>query len=52
MSILIMTDDAVVSYLKSDQGNYTKVAKESVNTLYDLMNVFEGISSIYILTTI
>ena len=48
MSILIMTDEAVISYLKSDAGNYTKVAKESVNTLYDLMNVFEGISSIYI----
>jgi len=48
MSILIMTNDAVISYLKSDAGTNTKIAKESVNSLHDLMNVFEGISSIYI----
>ncbi len=48
MSILVMTNDSVIKYLTGGAGYQDIESKEVVNTLYDLMNVFEGVSSIYI----
>ena len=48
MSILTMSNDAVVTYLNSDSEYGVRNSKDAVNALYDLMNVFEGISSVYI----
>lgn len=48
MSILTMSNDTVVTYLKSKSDADARNSKEAVNSLYDLMNVFEGISSVYI----
>jgi len=48
MSLLIMSNDEVGSYLDSESEIGARNSKNIVNTLYDLMNVFEGISSVYI----
>lgn len=48
MSILTMSNDAVVSYLNSETDTGARYSKDAVNALHDLMNVFEGISSVYI----
>jgi len=48
MSVLIMTNDITVEYLKEESGSSARNSKDVVNTLYDLMNVFEGISSVYV----
>lgn len=48
MSILTMSNDAVVTYLNSETDIGARNSKEAVNALHDLMNVFEGISSVYI----
>lgn len=48
MSILTMSNDAVVTYLKTETDAGARNSKDAVNALHDLMNVFEGISSVYI----
>ena len=51
MSLLTMSNDAVVTYLDSNSDTRTRSAKDAVDALYDMMNVFEGISSIYVFQT-
>jgi two-component system sensor histidine kinase YesM len=51
MSLLTMSNDAVVTYLDGGADSKTRSTKDTVNALYDMMNVFEGISSIYVFQT-
>jgi len=48
MSILTMSNDAVVTYLNNESETSARNSKDAVNALHDMMNVYEGISSVYI----
>lgn len=48
MSQLIMTNSAVVNYLKDDAGNNTRLIQNTMMTMYDISNTFNYVSSIYV----
>ncbi|MDK2787911.1 MAG: two-component system, sensor histidine kinase YesM [Epulopiscium sp.] len=48
MSQLIMTDPAVVDYLKSDRSNSPRLLQNAMMTMYDIGNTFNYVSSIYV----
>lgn len=48
MSQLIMTNHAVVNYLKDDVGNYPRLTQSAMMAMYDISNTFNYVSSIYV----
>lgn len=48
MSQLIMTNHAVVNYLKDDVGNYPRFTQSAMMAMYDISNTFNYVSSIYV----